>query len=616
MASLLVSQGPLFGAQFPLERESLIGRLAAATVQLPSVQVSRRHAKVVRRSNRWHLEDLGSRNGTWINGGRLKGSEVLSPGDNIRVGETSLIFDAGVELLSARYGEAWILIGPGEGGDDYERGAVGSFGGSPRELAALSHLFSATVEEEGLVRGILQLIADRFDAFEVVLLRLGAGVSGPKPLGAVAPSGPIPLNGDLIKRVMAEGRGMGIAQSKRWVMESGRLSFAKGGPALVLPLEVGQGLTGLITLSRRMGEPPFTQGEIARLGAIASFSAPALENARRAHLQRRRHRAWVEPEGGEVSLAGSSPATKVLSNRVREVAAAGGPVLLIGGPGVGKEMVARLIHSWSPRWEGPLVQIPCSTMAEAQLELSLFGRVPMAGEGDLGADRGVIGKAALADGGTIYLDRVEALSPALQDRLVRLCQCGHVWRLGATLPRSIDVRIIASSEVSLVSLVRRGALRPELGRILSAQVVELPELSARLDDIEHLVWALLPRISLRLGRRITRVSDGAYDLLKRRPWPGNLRELEEVLTRAVSYCADSTLSAEDVELGADSTLSPLATGAGGRLSDTLREQERQLMVQALGLGQGRVGEAARALNMTPKEFEQRWRLLGLDEESL
>lgn len=615
MPSVLVTAGALFGARIPLPDEASIGRLATSTIQLPSTQISRNHARIYREGDGWHLEDLGSRNGTRLDQAPLRGSAQLSPGAVIHLGEISLIFDPDVELTAARYGEAWVLVAGETLDQDPWLAPVGTFGGASGDIAGLAHLMSATVEEEGLVRGILQLLQDRISAPEVVLARLGPEPGRLAPLGVVAAAGPVPMNRGLVERVLERGRAGSLANVPRVTLRGGELERANlGGPALCAPLRLEGAASAVLYAAREPGAPPFNPEEVARVGALASLFAPALDNARRAQLQRRRHRAWVEPERAEGLLSGDSEVATALREGIQEAAADRGPMLLTGPWGSGKERIARLIHAWGPRWEGPILQVACSTLSESQLELLLFGR-SAAGRGDAPAhrlERPVIGKAVLADGGTLYLDRVDTMPAAVQDRLLRLVQSGHVWRLRSTRARAVDVRVIASSEEPLSELDAAQALRPDLSALFAGRVLEVPSLEERLEDLEPLVEELLARVSVRLGRTIRLVTDDALGILRQRAWPGNLRELEGVLTRAVSFSSGEVLTGEDVALGGDVAVQGL--GLGSRLRDTLSEAEGRVLAQALSVAGGDLGSAARLVGMDRRGFQRRWRQLGLDRD--
>lgn len=264
---------------------------------------------------------------------------------------------------------------------------------------------------------------------------------------------------------------------------------------------------GVLCCTRLKDGEPFKAEEMARVGALAAFFIPALENARRHGLQRRRHRARIEPQKSEGLLMGHTPSTHRLMAAVKEASTIDGPLLLVGERGMGKERLARLIHGWSERWQGPMITVSCHTLSESQLELLLFGRVGQGRESAEGKlERPVIGKAVLADGGTLFLDRVETLPEAVQDRLLRLLQSGHVWRLGAAKSLWVDIRLIASTESPLYTEQNSPILRPELAHLLNQNAIEIIPLRERRADIENVVDELLARVCVRLGKVIRQVS--------------------------------------------------------------------------------------------------------------
>lgn len=227
---------------------------------------------------------------------------------------------------------------------------------------------------------------------------------------------------------------------------------------------------------------------------------------------------------------GESPAMQKLNREIDIVAGADLTVLLMGETGVGKEVVARVIHAHSPRAGQPLVYVNCAALPEALAESELFGHVRGAFSG---ANNDRAGKFELANGGTLFLDEVGELPLAIQAKLLRAVQFGEIQRLGSDKSHRADVRIIAATNRHLAGEVRDGRFRADLYHRLSVYPLHVPPLRERIDDIAILAGYFLTQARARLGLDQVRMAPATIERLRSYPWPGNVRELEHVILRAV-----------------------------------------------------------------------------------
>ncbi len=217
--------------------------------------------------------------------------------------------------------------------------------------------------------------------------------------------------------------------------------------------------------------------------------------------------------------------------RASRAAALNRPVLVIGERGTGKELVAERLHRLSPRWEGPLVTLNCAALTETLIEAELFGHEAGA---FTGATRARIGRFEEADGGTLFLDELATLSAGAQERLLRAVEYGEVTRIGANRPVSVDVRVVAATNVHLPDLVRAGRFRADLLDRLAFEVITLPPLRAREGDVELLADHFGRRIAAELDwPRWSGFAADTQAALAAYAWPGNVRELRNVVERAV-----------------------------------------------------------------------------------
>jgi transcriptional regulator with GAF, ATPase, and Fis domain len=263
------------------------------------------------------------------------------------------------------------------------------------------------------------------------------------------------------------------------------------------------------------------------------------------------------------------------------------PVLVLGETGTGKELVARQVHRLGPRADGPFVVFDCTTISDTLGLSQLFGHVRGA---FTGADRDRMGPFELARGGTIFLDEIGELPPAGQAMLLRVLQEGEIVRVGESLPRKVDVWVVAATHRDLAAEVRAGSFREDLFFRLSVAEVMLPPLRERRGDVELLTDAFLARFAREYGERA--VSAEVRKHLEAHPWPGNVRELEGVVHRAAALAREGTIHPEHLRL---------RSGAGeppGDYHRRIEDYRRELVRDALRAAGGNRSQAARVLGIT------------------
>lgn len=237
-----------------------------------------------------------------------------------------------------------------------------------------------------------------------------------------------------------------------------------------------------------------------------------------------------------IQLVGQASAFLDAVERASAVAALNRPVLVVGERGTGKEIIAERLHRLSPRWEEPLVALNCAALPESLLDAELFGHEAGA---FTGATRARGGKFEEADGGTLFLDEIGTLTAAGQERLLRVIEYGELVRLGSSRALSVDVRVVAATNEDLPELVRQGRFRADLLDRLSFEVITLPPLRHRHEDIPLLADFFGRRMASELGwRGFPGFARAAMDALLAHDWPGNVRELRNVVERAVYRWGD------------------------------------------------------------------------------
>lgn len=291
----------------------------------------------------------------------------------------------------------------------------------------------------------------------------------------------------------------------------------------------------------------------------------------------------VEAELGceDMRMVGHSPAFLACVDNLARVADCEAPVLLHGESGVGKELAARFVHDRSPRKSGPFIAINCAAVPESMFETELFGHEKGAFTGSAGRKQGLF---ELADQGTLFLDEVAEIPAGLQAKLLRVLESGEFRRVGGTAVLKADVRLVSATNRDLLHLVDRGRFRQDLYYRLAGIEITLPPLRERREDIPALAEALLERMA-RHGRAF-RLDRDAAQRLKRHDFPGNVRELRNLLQRAALQSRDGIIRESDLSLETVSTMPPPAAPPLGpacppakRLEDVEREYIRQLLAQ-------------------------------------
>jgi len=299
-------------------------------------------------------------------------------------------------------------------------------------------------------------------------------------------------------------------------------------------------------------------------------------------------------DGGPREMVGDSVCMRRLRDTIARVAASSNTVLIQGESGTGKELLARAIHEASPRRERPMLCLNCAALSGNLLESELFGHERGA---FTGADRTRKGRFELADGGTLLLDEVSEIPPSLQAKLLRVLQERQFERVGSSMTRAVDVRVIATTNRNLQDWVARKRFREDLFFRLSVLPIAVPPLRERREDVPALIDHFLTRAAARAGRARLRVDEQAMRMLVDYDWPGNVRELENLCERATVLVRDGILTAPMVA----PWLQPIHRAEGFeaplRPGHILEDMERQLIERTLREHQGHRARTAAALGI-------------------
>lgn len=385
-----------------------------------------------------------------------------------------------------------------------------------------------------------------------------------------------------------------------------------GSDLLIAPMVAGETIVGVIGVGgkeERGATGTFVADDLRFLSSLAAIGAAAIDNTRRFHRldlmretledENRSLKQRMLRDYSDRLMVGDSAKMQRVIDLVARVADSQANVLIRGESGTGKEMVARLIHGNSARKDGPFVAINCAALPETLLESELFG-----------IERGVAtgvearpGKFELAKGGTVFLDEIGDIPLTLQAKLLRVLQEREVEKLGGRRRIPIDVRILSATHRGLEEMIERGEFRQDLYYRLKVVEITLPPLRDRKDDVPKLVRFFLDKYGKREGLKDVRITQEAMQQLMRYPFPGNVRELENLIEGALALTVDSVIDPGDLLLPESAV-----TGAAASLPDdfpSLGEFEARYIARVLAHTKGNLSKAAKILGVDRKTLYRR-----------
>ncbi|HUG91452.1 MAG TPA: sigma 54-interacting transcriptional regulator [Planctomycetaceae bacterium] len=614
-AYLVVREGSTWRDVFRLQpgQVTTIGRAPTNRIVLRDEICSRNHCEIFRISDRWTLRDLGSRNGTLVNGKRVAGDWELEDGELIQIGGCEMGFthdisrpfpqfadfesDTALDHVldhAASDSEPEIIL---RARDSRYRTSSGQDSvardRTSRELAKLYRLAlemgtarDAAALSEIVLEGLFSGTSADTGA---ILLFPGGKTEEPRPaqLQAIVYDAksdvPYQKVSEHLAGVVLSGReavlARDVADDSRLVSRDS-LGEIHAQSVICAPIRVDDGILGLVHLYSTSPDNALDPEDLEFTLAVADQLALALENLKeKESLAVGLARAQDEnltlrrQLGIESELVGDSPVIERLRQKILRIAPTDATVLIRGESGVGKELVARAIHFSSDRRNGPFVCMNCAALSESLLESELFGHE----RGSFtGATERKIGKFEQADRGTLFLDEVGEMSPGIQAKFLRVLE-GHPFeRVGGRAQIQVDVRVVAATNRDLKREVERSAFRMDL--YFRLQVVELPvePLRERRSDIPLLARYFLERFSRKSHQPLRRLSRGALEAMLKYDWPGNVRELQNVVERAAILCPHEQLEETDIHL-------TMLAAVDGRSSTApaLAEDYREVSLEAL-----------------------------------
>jgi transcriptional regulator with GAF, ATPase, and Fis domain len=606
-ASLKAIGGALAGVALPLaERDVSIGRDESNRIALADSSVSPRHCVLTCTADQISIRDLDPTNPSFVNG-LPAGDRELNDGDQIQIGGSLFV----LRLSTADEATAAEIVGveaPTAAAYSYilhredvfassRSGQEDSTGRLSRDLEALIRISGAINAIHGLValeRPLLALIADVVPASRGALVLSGdrpteiASAAGwshvPDQEGAVQVSRPV------VEHVLRDAIGILTYE------------FSEGSATersvLAAPLVAFDKVLGAIVLEKDGAHDRFDEGHLRLLMTIAAIAATALGHARHVESLERANRGLLAQLNLDHNMVGESAAMRDVYRRIARVAPTDSTVLITGESGTGKELVARAIHRNSPRAERPFVAINCAAITETLLESELFGHEKGAFTGAVAQKKG---KLEIAEGGTVFLDEIGELSPALQAKLLRVLQEREFDRVGGTKGVKVDFRLVAATNRDLLEAIAAGLFRRDLYYRLNVVSLALPPLRERRADIPLLASWFIRRYASKAKRALAGFSPDALACLTNYEWPGNVRELENAIEHAVVLGLDPVIARDDLPdaIAEAGSSTAAARPSAVRFHDTIKQTKKDLIVRAVEEANGNYNAAARLLGLHP-----------------
>ncbi len=589
---LTMTTGSRAGTSFLLDATHVnrVGRGTDCEIVLVDPNSSRVHALIGRATDGWWLTDQDSRNGVFVNDQRVH-RVALQDGDRLRFGETVFTFyrtDEPPTLTAAREQLSAPTV--------VKQAQIDSSDSAQMLLAALENAEFAHdllviyqlsvkllefVDPDSVIQTSIDLLFDRTKSSVVGFLwATDDGQLRPK---FVLPNKgeDVSLSDSLTRVVYQQGRAVWVSNHTT----TNRSSLRRYSDAICVPLVRDHVTLGVLHLYLKQGR--FRQADFDFAISVANLMTVSLVRTRKEAALKADHQRLVNEVADFSELIGKSLAMRELKSKIARIAQAKGSVLIRGESGSGKELVARALHAASSRSDRPLLSVNCAAIPEELVESQLFGHVKGA---FTGAERDYEGWFQQADTGTLFLDEIGDLPMTAQAKLLRVLEGHPFLPVGATHDVSVDVRVLAATNRDLRETVRRKQFRKDLYFRLTVFELDVPPLRDRGEDIELLLNHFLSHFRKLHGRPQLKLSSAARERLLAYEWPGNVRQLRNVIDSATVLAEGDTIQNADLGIhGAPAVDQPATL--------KIADWERMLIQDALAKTRGRVPEAARLLGI-------------------
>jgi transcriptional regulator with GAF, ATPase, and Fis domain len=617
--------GPFQGTTYSLASGELsIGRDPSNHLWISDPALSRQHCLLTRKGDRFFIRDLGSRNGTIVNGMTVDELQ-LQHGDQIYIGSSVLKFllAGGEENLKRSHVE-FVETMAFENLPVIVHAAEASLLQADKspETARLGRDLTALLNLAKHIGGIRDLESLQWQLlgfiFDVVPAERGAILlfEHPDEFSSViawdrvrGPDCSVQVSRTIVQRVARERTGLVTNDifSDEGLRQIGTLTELQIRSVLCVPLLSGDEVLGTIYLDSQHRSDQFDEGRLQVMTAIAGIAALALGNVCNIEQLQKENQQLHAEISLEHNMVGNSQSMQKVFDLIRRVAPTESTVLIEGESGTGKELAARAVHRNSPRAERPFVAINCAAIPDSLLETELFGHEKGAFTGASALKKG---RLETAEGGTLFLDEISELAADMQAKLLRVLQEREFERVGSNHPIKLDIRVVAATNKNLAEVVKTGAFRTDLYHRLNVVTLTLPALRERRDDIPALAEHLIAKLSRKCKMRPKQLSAEAKACLMRYQWPGNIRELENALEHAIVLGSSNTILPDDLPEAIVEMGSP-ALPPNAHYHAAITDFKKQLVREAFRQAKGSYLEAAKNLGMHPNSLLRLIRSLDL-----
>ncbi len=625
---LLAISGSFEGTTFALKGSEIsIGRDKTNGIRISDRSISRRHCLIKRNEESFTILDFGSFNGTFVNGAAVK-EQTLNHGDQITLGDVAFLFfqyETENELIPN-------LV---ELGSDINAGStirlerkdalylnpkqilasLSPTDNTARNLSALLELniqLGKLRDLDSLQRTTLKAIFEALPATRGAILLIEENLKNIVATFCKTRKAeinqPIKISQTIAEQVVSEKTAILCrnVETNSAYNEAESLLVAQTNSLLCVPLTIAERVAGIIYVDTNDPAQSFDEDHLQFLTAIAGIVSIVLENIK--HLE------WLSNENQrlrreinlEHNMIGESVPMQKVFRFIEKAAPTDATVLLRGESGTGKELVAHAVHANSERNSKPFIAINCAVLSENLLESELFGHEKGAFTTAVSQKKG---KIEMADSGTLFLDEVSEMSSAIQAKLLRVLQEREFERVGGTRTLKVDVRIIAATNRDLESEIKNGNFRQDLYYRLNVVALIIPPLRHRREDIPLLADYFVSKYSQKCKRKVSGISKEARDLLSNYGFPGNVRELENTIERAIVLGNSEIILPEDLPesiFESSDVEQPLM-----EYQKAVNEMKKELILKTLRQANGNYTEAAKTLGLDPTNLHRLIRTMNI-----
>ncbi len=592
----------------------MFGRDSVCDLPIKDIAVSRKHCRIFQDADCFHLEDLNSHNGTFVNDLPVK-THQLEHGDQIRVGNSyfMILTDEDDTLLAqAKFDDGTLLTNSMI--QLFPNTDAANFPTDLNVLIKLGKAINEIKETETLQCRILEIILEFIPAQRGAILITDDDLSEPQAVCVLAKgysdTAPMQISRTVSRQVLHEQIALlSNDLSDKNLEKSYSLMISRVSSLLCVPLKIGEN-KGLIYLDTSDVDTLFTQNHLEQMTAVSFLVSAALDNAESIEDLRQENAMLKNSLQIETNMVGESKPLQEVFHLISKVASSDSTILVTGESGTGKELAAQAIHRNSLRSAKPFVAINCATLNENLLESELFGHEKGAFTGAIAQKKG---KLEIAEGGTVFLDEIGELAPPLQVKLLRVLQEREFERVGGTKAIKAHVRVIAATNRNLEDEVKNGRFRRDLFFRLNVVQIKMPPLRTRKSDIPLLAQHFIHKYSERCNRKVVGLSTEARKILLGCDWQGNIRELENVIERAIVLGATNKIMPEDLPrelIENDSTEIVL----NGDFYEQLKQAKQKIVLSAINGSNGNYTDAARLLGVHPNNLHRIVRELGIKDD--